>query len=188
MPSGGARNRSGPLKDPNSGRSDRAGFRLDSLPNEGYKGKPPAFPLPAFIPTVPQDVEQLGEQLGLTGGELQSKAAKVFRARELRVWREAWTSPQAAVWARESWRWPVVAEYCRLKVTIEQDPGANAALVGQLHRYRDQLGLTPAGMRFNGWKIAEPDIEPADDQVVQGQDAGPSGGAQRQRRLRDVSA
>lgn len=38
MASGGERNRSGPQADPNSGRSERRGFRLDALPAEGHKG------------------------------------------------------------------------------------------------------------------------------------------------------
>ncbi|WP_182354215.1 hypothetical protein [Flaviflexus huanghaiensis] len=35
--------------------------------------------------------------------------------------------------------------------TVEDDAARSAALIGQLHRYRDQLGLTPGGMRDNGW-------------------------------------
>ena len=46
MGSGGRRNRSGPQKQENSGRSDRAGFSLTALPAEGYDGEVPAFPLP----------------------------------------------------------------------------------------------------------------------------------------------
>jgi hypothetical protein len=52
----------------------------------------------------------------------------------------------------------VVAEYVRLKVTVELDPGSNAALVGQLHRYREQIGLTPAGLRLNGWQVARDEV------------------------------
>ena len=36
---------------------------------------------------------------------------------------------------------------------------ASAALVAQLHRFRDQLGLTPAGLRDNGWRIADAPVE-----------------------------
>lgn len=53
-----------------------------------------------------------------------------------------------------SWRWPVVAEYVRLKAVVESDPSASAALMAQMHRYRDQIGLTPAGLKENGWAIA----------------------------------
>jgi hypothetical protein len=52
----------------------------------------------------------------------------------------------------------VVAEYCRLKTAVELDPAANAALVGQLHRYREQIGLTPAGLSLNGWAISRDEV------------------------------
>ena len=132
MAHGGARNRSGPPPDPKSGRSDRRGFSLTALPNEGYRGAVPEFPLG----DGPDDVSM----------------------RELAVWAEAWRTPQAAAWAREPWRWPMIAEYCRLKATVEANPGANAALVGHLHRYRDQIGLTPAGLKENGWAIARDEV------------------------------
>lgn len=138
MARGGARNRSGPPPNPNSGRSERRGFSLTALPNEGYDGDPPDW----MLADLPEEL------LAVT-------------MRETRVWAEAWRSPQAAAWAREPWRWPVVAEYCRVKASLEVTAGANAALVGQLHRYRDQLGLTPAGLKENGWAIAAPEIEPA---------------------------
>ena len=35
-----------------------------------------------------------------------------------------------------------------------------AALVAQTHRYRDQIGLSPAGLKENGWKIGA--LAPAD--------------------------
>lgn len=135
MPSGGARNRSGPSVDPSSGRSDRRGFSLTALPSEGFSGKVPDFPLAMVLERDADAVE-----------------------RELSVWAEAWTTPQACAWSMESWRWPIVAEYCRLKTVVEFDPAKSAALVGQLHRYRDQLGLTPAGLKENGWAIAADEV------------------------------
>ena len=127
MPSGGARNRSGPPPDPQAGRSERRGLVLTALPREGFTGVVPEFPLPAA-----------------TG-------------RELDVWAEAWRTPQAAAWADQPWRLPIIGEYVRLKVLCEKaEP--NASLIGQLHRYRDQLGLTPAGLRENGWAIAADEV------------------------------
>lgn len=152
MPRGGARPGSGPAPDPKSGRSDRRGYKLTALPSEGFKGEVPEFPLePIQLFT---EYREDGEKVKVPdeGGTGQ------FRAREAQIWAEAWRSPQACAWSMESWRWPVVAEYTRLKAVIEFDPGANAALVGQLHRYRDQLGLTPAGMKFNGWAIAADEV------------------------------
>lgn len=130
MPKGGARNRSGPQADPNSGRSERRNFKLAALPSEGYGGEAPEFPLG---PSATDDLTA---------------------SREAAIWVEAWTTPQACAWSMEPWRWPVVAEYCRLKAVVELSPAANAALVTQLHRYRDQIGLTPAGLKENGWAIA----------------------------------
>lgn len=135
MPSGGPRNRSGPAPDPNSGRSDRRGFTLTALPSEGFTGLVPVFPLAAVQERDSDEAE-----------------------RELEVWAEAWTTPQACAWSMESWRWPVVAEYCRIKTAVEFYPAKSAALVGQLHRYRDQLGLTPAGLKDNGWAIAADEL------------------------------
>lgn len=129
MPRGGARNRSGPGIDPNSARSDERGISLTTLPAEGYDGEPPAFPLGRAMVEVTVD-------------------------RELEVWAEAWSTPQAAAWATQAWRWPIIGEYCRLKALIEMAPDATASLISQLHRYRDQLGLTPAGLKENGWRIA----------------------------------
>lgn len=137
MTSGGARTRSGPQADPNSGRSDRRGFKLDALPSEGFQGVVPDFPLP-FV--------------------ARGEDGEDFRSRELEVWVEAWRTPQACAWSLQSWRWPILGEYCRLKTVVELDPSASAALVSQLHRYRDQLGLTPGGLKDNGWAIAADEI------------------------------
>lgn len=130
MPRGGARNRSGPGIDPNSARSDDRGITLTTLPAEGYKGETPRWPL----------------------GRMQGEDLTIDR--ELAVWAEAWTTPQATAWISQPWRWPVIGEYCRLKAVIELAPAATASLISQLHRYRDQLGLTPAGLKENGWRIA----------------------------------
>lgn len=138
MAHGGARNRSGPMADPNSARSDSRGFKLSALPSEGFSGVVPEIPLPGAS------------------------------ERELEVWAEAWSTPQACVWSLAQWRWPIIAEYCRLKVIVEQDASATAALVSQLHRYRDQLGLTPAGLRDNGWAIAADEVATKSQDCEQG--------------------
>lgn len=127
MTSGGPRNRAGRKPDPTSARSDRRGFTLTALPASGFDGDAPEWPL------LPHNVPELHE-------------------RELAIWAEAWRTPQACAWSMESWRWPIIAEYCRIKAGVEDS--ANAALIAQLHRYRDQIGLTPAGLRENGWAIA----------------------------------
>ena len=79
--------------------------------------------------------------------------------RELRVWANLWRTPQAAAWAREPWRHSVVESYTRWTVRSE-DPEASAAIMAQVHRLGDQLGLTPAGLRENGWSIVRDEVAP----------------------------
>jgi hypothetical protein len=43
--------------------------------------------------------------------------------------------------------------WVRVKVRCE-DPDAGAALLGQLHRFADQIGMTTAGLAEMGWKVA----------------------------------
>lgn len=129
MARGGARVRSGPAVDPNSARSDARGIVFASLPPNGYKGEIPEFPIPV------------------------SKGSRV-----LKLWEQTWRCPQGAAWIGEPWRWHVVAEYCLLMREVEQDP-SRASVVAQLHRYRDQLGLTPAGLKENGWRIGGEEVK-----------------------------
>lgn len=177
MPKGGARNRSGPPADPTSGRSEARGYTLTALPSEGYAGTVPDFPLPRI--TRFNDFYEDGKKRRESdGGETEA-----FRERELDVWAEQWRTPQACAWSLESWRWPTIAEFCRLKTVVELEPDANASLVAQLHRFRDQIGLTPAGLKENGWAIARDEVgkkaaeKSADDKP-----------ATRPRRLRSVDA
>lgn len=176
MGSGGSRNRSGPQADPSSGRSERRGFTLTALPSEGYSGIVPEFmlqPIVLFTEYFEDKVKVKVADDGLT---------ESFREREADVWAEAWSTPQACAWSMESWRWPVVAEYCRLKTVMEFDPQATAALVGQMHRYRDQLGLTPAGLKDNGWAIAADEVAAKRDRADD-----PAPVVASSRRLRAVS-
>lgn len=152
MTSGGFRARSGPTPDPSSGRSVARGLDFSALPSEGYTDEIPEFPLEPIV--LFAEHFDNGRKIR----EADEEASADFHSREGMVWVEAWRSPQGAAWARESWRWPVIAEYCRLKVAVELDPSANASLVGQLHRYREQIGLTPAGLRLNGWQIARDEV------------------------------
>lgn len=123
MARGGARNRSGPQPDPESGRSDKRGVVLTALPAEGYMGPIPAFPLPEVC------------------------------EREQQVWDAAWRTPQAAAWSIEPWRHRTVGMWVRWSVRMEA-ADASAALGNVVVRFADQIGLTPAGLKENGWKIA----------------------------------
>jgi hypothetical protein len=131
MARGGARNRSGPSASENSGRSDARGYSLTALPSQGYAGPVPDFPLP-----------QASD-------------------REFEVWAQAWTTPQACAWSlpSEAWRTATVAMWVRVKVRCE-DPDAGAALLGQLHRFADQIGMTTAGLAEMGWKVAVDEVAP----------------------------
>jgi hypothetical protein len=53
----------------------------------------------------------------------------------------------------EAWRTATVAMWVRVKVRCE-DPDVGAALLGQLHRFADQIGMTTAGLAEMGWKVA----------------------------------
>jgi hypothetical protein len=151
MPRGGARNRSGPAPDPASGRSDRRGFRLDALPAEGYDGDVPPFPLPKIkvFEVYFEDKQRVKEF------DAESTVARYDR--EIELWAQTWRTPQGAAWAREPWRWQTVAMYVRTMVVCESGD-ATAADKNSVHRFADQIGMTPAGLKENGWKIAADEV------------------------------
>jgi len=148
MSSGGARNRSGPKPAEGSARSDRRGYSLTALPAEGYDGPVPEFPLPDALD------------------------------RELEVWERVWRTPQACAWSlpSEAWRADTVAMWVRTKVRCEA-PDAGPSLIGQLHRFADQIGLTTAGLAEMGWKVAV-------DEVGAKRSTPKTDAPKRQRRLR----
>jgi hypothetical protein len=125
MAQGGARSRSGPQPKEGSGRSDRRGYVLTALPAEGYEGPIPEFPLP-----FPED-------------------------REIEIWNWLWRTPQACAWSlpSEEWRTPIVAMYTR-QFWKAESLGSAPAVVAQLHRLGDQIGMTTAGLAEMGWKVA----------------------------------
>lgn len=98
-------------------------------------------------------------------------------AREDELWKRLWKTPQAVAWSREKWRQHSVAMYVRVSVRAE-DPEAPAGVLAQLHRFADQIGMTPAGLKENGWAIAEAKERPERKPKRQG--------SAPQRRLRAV--
>lgn len=129
MTSGGARNRSGPQADPNSGRSERRGFKLTALPSEGYSGE-----VPDLLEFLPHST-----------------------SRHLQVWAQLWSTPQACAWSMDSWRWPVIADL--VKYTVRSEPaGAPASLGTVVRQLRDDCGLSKAGLVANGWSIATDEV------------------------------
>lgn len=155
MARGGARNRSGPQADPNSERSEKRNYVLTAL--EPYDGEVPAFPLP------PMTVALVDEDGDLVDDDEESE--RIWQ-RELDLWSWAWSLPQACAWIMAPWRWHSVAMWVRTAVICE-GPRATAADKNSLHRFADQIGMTPAGLKENGWAIAVPahqqDPVPSDD-------------------------
>lgn len=137
MPRGGARPGSGPAPDPKSGRSDARGLSMVKLPARGYKGYIPKFPLPA---------------------RTDEASTEAIVKRELELWKQLWRTPQAAMWHKEPWRQLSVAHYVRMSVRVEAGD-APAADTAAMLRLQDQVGLTPAGMRFNEWAIDTDEVK-----------------------------
>lgn len=174
MASGGARNRSGPQADPTSGRSDARGLSYDKLPSEGRSGEPP-LEWPLGTPSVYIESFENGKPVK----KLDEDATDERRDAELALWAEAWTYPQAVAWERDRWRWNIVALWVRTFLVCA-GPEAKAADKASLHRFGDQLGLTPAGLRENGWTISRDEVAPKREQRATEPKAAPK------RRLRAV--
>lgn len=154
MGSGGARNRSGPSVDPSSARSERRGVKMTALPAGGYRGEVPDFPLPVRIVWR----EWLDED-GAKVRENDQAATDQVAERERELWAWAWTLPQAVAWSQpsEAWRLHTIAMWVRTFVLCESSE-ATAADKGSLHRFADQIGMTPAGLKENGWAIARDEV------------------------------
>lgn len=129
MPKGGSRTKSGPAKNPRSRTSERSGYALTALPNEGYKSQPPG--LNQFIP----------------------KPTPRHRAH----WQMLWRTPQACAWSMERWRWPQIARLCVLLARAE-NPDTPAAIYGEIVKLEAKHGLSDDGMRYLGWSIAADEL------------------------------
>ncbi len=77
--------------------------------------------------------------------------------RELEVWAELWTKPQAVEWERLG-HGHLVALYVRQLVLAER-PAATAARLTVVRQYADALGVTLAGLRANRWTIDADDAD-----------------------------
>lgn len=180
MPKGGSRNRSGPQSDPTSGRSERRGIKMTALPASGYDGPVPDFPLPPR-PVYYFTKDEDGQRVRVKDDDASQEAA----TRELELWQWAWRTPQAAAWSQpsEAWRLHTIAMWVRTYVVCESAE-ATAADKGALHRFADQIGMTPAGLKENGWAIS------TDEVGAKAAEKGSKTAATTRpaRRLRDVSA
>lgn len=150
MARGGARNRSGPQPTPDSARSERRGVKFTALPAHGFDGEAPAWPLPARAVHY-FDAEKVRC--------VDKAATEAVAAREAELWAWAWSQPQAWAWSQpsEAWRLHTIAMWVRTFVLCESSE-ATAADKGSLHRFADQIGLTPAGLRENGWAVAVDEV------------------------------
>jgi hypothetical protein len=106
------------------------------------------------------------------------------------VWAKLWKTPQAAAWAGESWRWPTVGQYVRWSVRMEA-ADAPASLGAVVMRLADQIGMTPAGLRENGWQVAKDEVAAKRDEQAAAALASPSmvasSGPSAKQRMRAVT-
>ncbi|HWU21542.1 MAG TPA: hypothetical protein VN088_08455 [Nocardioides sp.] len=70
--------------------------------------------------------------------------------RELEVWSAIWSTPQSVAWQRLGWLHDV-ALYVRHLVLAEN---GDLKAAGEARQWSDRLGLNPAAMLRNRWKVA----------------------------------
>lgn len=90
-------------------------------------------------------------------GEVPDFPLPEVSARESVVWETAWQSPQACAWVTEPWRHRTIAMWVRWSVRMEETD-SNASLGATTMRLADQIGMTPAGLKENGWKIVADEV------------------------------
>lgn len=121
----------GPAPNPNARRRN-ARVGVVQLPAAGRPGEPPKWPLPP--PALGDVTDYVAE-------------------RELALWAEVWSTPQAVAWERLGWT-VTVARYCRYQVLAEADPKVGA----EVRQLEDRLGLTPKSMRSLMWEVAADEV------------------------------
>ena len=133
MPRGGARVNSGPPPDPNALRRDRKGDK-DGWTTLPVKRDGPVPPWPLAEP---------------------SRAM-------LKLWGELWETPQAVMWERMGWTHEV-AVYATLlsAVVVIDDEGLDLKRLSEARMWSDRLGLNPAAMLRNRWRVAEDETKAA---------------------------
>jgi hypothetical protein len=135
---GGARARSGPPPERNAIRNGRAGADWIRLPASGRKGESPAWSL--------------------------TRATK----RELALWADLWSTPQAIMWEGNGQELEV-GLYVRA-VRIAENPKARVGDRNLIPRLQEALGLSQPGLARNHWII---DSGSPDDATIS-DDAGAS--------------
>ncbi|MFB7671667.1 hypothetical protein ACFC26_09640 [Kitasatospora purpeofusca] len=107
---------------------------MTRLPAEGRLGDPPRFPLPPLV--------------------VQDSDLAVLRERELDLWTDLWTTPQAVMWERTH-SVLAVARFVRFSVLAENGNTKSATEARQLE---DRLGLNPQAMLRLRWEIAPDEV------------------------------
>lgn len=162
MPRGGARVNSGPPPDPNALRRDR------KQDKDGWTRLPARTDAPA--PEWPlAELSVWGDDDGLKAVERHE--------RELVVWHDLWATPQATAWHRLGWSIEV-ALYVRLVVDAERTAATKA--LAEARMWSDRLGLNPAAMLRNRWRVVE-------DEVAAKRDGRPAPASSMRDRLRAVN-
>lgn len=133
---------SGPPPDPNALRRDRPKDKdgWTTLPAEGRRGRAPGWPL---------------AQLAVSPLDESGRIAKAQHRRELDMWQRVWKLPQAVMWERLGWT-VEVALYVRLVVDAERSAATKA--LAEARQWSDRLGLNPAAMLRNRWRIADDEL------------------------------
>jgi hypothetical protein len=149
----------------------KAGQEYTALPSEGYQGEIPRFPLPEVNVFDVYFVDKKRVK------EYDASGSEIRREREAELWEWAWRTPMAKAWAREPWRWHTVAMWVRTAAMCEASD-ATAADKNSLHRFADQIGLTPAGLKENGWAVSR------DAMAEKREEAAPEAGTSARDRLR----
>jgi hypothetical protein len=153
MPSGGARNKSGPRPQEGSGRSEARGYSLAALPAEGFSGEVPEWTLPKRVVYYTEWEDKRPVR------HIDLDATEHVAEREQQLWEWAWRTPQACAWSMRSehWRHYAVSMWVRTAVICESSE-ATAADKNSLHRFADQIGFTDAGLAAMGWKVAVDEV------------------------------
>lgn len=88
-------------------------------------------------------------------------------SREKLLWAQEWRRPQSHAWETAGLQ-VEVAIYVRTLRAAEK-PGATSALLAELRRQRDALGLTAAGMKSLRWRIGTtlPDVPRGNDDELE---------------------
>lgn len=142
MPKGGARVNSGPAPDPNALRRDRKQDKdgWTTLPADGRQGGVPPWPLTEFV-KPDKDDPGLHEAIG---------------AQERSHWERVWATPQAVAWEQLGWTHEVALYVRHLAMAELGDMKA----ASEARQWSDRLGLNPAAMLRNRWRVSSDEVAP----------------------------